>query len=72
MSRPNPNSYPYRKSDTVIYIVFGALILFCFYGCSMGVKQSNEFARKCREAGGVPFQPKYDWVCLKKDQVQEM
>lgn len=64
-----------RKRDIVtptIYIVFGLVILFYFYGCTMGIKQSKEFARKCEEAGGVPFQPKYDWICLKKDHVQEL
>ena len=64
--------YPYRKSDPVIYILWGLAILFCVYGCTRGMQDSKEFARKCREAGGVPFQPKYDWVCLKKDQIQDM
>ncbi len=46
-----------------------AFLCFCVFGAAMGYKQSTEFRQRCEAAGGVPFQPKRDWVCLRREQV---
>lgn len=58
--------------EKLLNTVLVVIILFCFYGCTQGMKQHEKFRKDCEAAGGIPFQPKYDNICLKKDQVQEM
>lgn len=44
-------------------------VLMCLFGAYKGYKQSVEFRQRCEAAGGIAFQPKRDWVCLRREQV---
>lgn len=54
-------------------MVFCVLMMaLCIYGCNAGLKQHREFREKCIAAGGIPHQPKYDWVCLDPSMVRKV
>lgn len=55
-----------------LIFVFCLMLVFCVYGCTRSIKQHESFREACIAKGGVPFQPKHDWICLKQEQVQEL
>lgn len=57
----------------VMMIFCALMILFCFYGCTMSIKQANEFRERCEARGGVyhPIYKSQD-LCLRRDDVVPM
>lgn len=47
-----------------------AMILFCFYGCTMSIKQARIARERCEAAGGV-YHPIYKSkdLCLRSEDV---
>lgn len=58
-----------RRNDRIAVVVLGLAVILCIFGAVMGQRKRDEFREACRAAGGVPYLPKYEWMCLRPDQV---